>query len=58
MTLVGKLTFLLFAYVLNVAQVKRSLFESGILVDEESGGMLSAYTKLNVRREGYCAVEP
>ena len=44
LTLVGGLIFLRFAYVLNVAQVKRSLYESGILVDEESGGMLSAYT--------------
>lgn len=58
LTLVGGLIFLRFAYVLNVAQVKRSLFESGILVDEESGGMLSAYTQLNVRREGYSSVEP
>ena len=57
MTLVGGLIFLRFAYVLNVAQVKRSLFESGIIVDEESGGMVSAFSQLNVVRDGYSSVE-
>ena len=36
MTLVGGLLFLRFAYVLNIAHKKKSLFESGLLVEEES----------------------
>jgi hypothetical protein len=58
LTLVGGLIFLRFTYVLNIARVKRSLFESGIIVDEESSGMVSAYSQLNVLREGYSSVEP
>jgi hypothetical protein len=58
LTLVGGLFFLRFAYILNVAQVKRSLFESGLIVDEEPGGMESAFNRLNIRRDGYSSVEP
>ena len=35
MTLVAGLVFLSFAYIMNVAQVKRSLFEGGLIVEEE-----------------------
>jgi hypothetical protein len=36
MTLIAGLVFLSFAYIMNVAQVKRSLYECGLVVEEET----------------------
>ena len=35
LTLVAGLVFISFAYIMNVAQVKKSLFEVGLIVEEE-----------------------
>jgi hypothetical protein len=34
-TLFGGLVFLSFAYIINVAHVKKSLFENGLVIEEE-----------------------
>jgi hypothetical protein len=58
-TLASGLIFLAFAYATHTAHLKKSLFESGIMVEEEplSRDKKSVFDNLNIYREGFSSVE-
>lgn len=47
--------FLRFAYIINVAQVKKSLFEQGLIIEEEpmNADRKSVFDQMKIYREGY-----
>ena len=59
MTLIAGLVFLSFAYIMNVAQVKRSLYECGLVVEEETlnTDRKSKFDQIKILRDGYSSVE-